>query len=133
MLGKQDENLETGIMPACYLRWPLPQAASGAHLILIHLLQPASWVFLTVNLRPASKPSYRQAVWMGVKLSLRFTLAPLLVQLRKLWPLHQENPDLLFSGVVFVYHLCETDPLVTGFALGQLGATSFVALDVKSW
>lgn len=40
----------------------------------------------------------------------------LLIQLRKLWPLDQENPALLFSGMVFVPNLWETDPFDAEFA-----------------
>lgn len=42
----------------------------------------------------------------------------LLIQLQKLWPLDQMNSALYFSGMVFVHHLWETEPLVTGLALG---------------
>lgn len=42
---------------------------------------------------------------------------PLLIPLGKLWPLGHEDPALHFSGMVFIHHLKETNPLVTGFAL----------------
>lgn len=150
------------IMPASLLRWPLPQAASGAALNLTHLLQPASWsrFILTVNLRPDSKWSYRQAIWMGGKPSLRFSLSHGWAQYRCsyfTWKSFIQNmldweewnliTDLAgkvvafgpgkscftFSGMVFVHHLWETEPFVTGFASGWLRDNLAVTLDVNSW